>query len=150
MWDTLFEPPHVLAPKHAKVFRVAAASLFESLGLDKADEPLETEVEVFDNLTPGQKLASILNAATALLDPSVDPPKVTAVLAATVYVVYMELQALIETEIALGDSTSTRQLLLNAMEEANHWAVLNDAIPIGEDPVLPIGRDCTETDEWPS
>src|SRR5262249_3780237 len=97
MWSKLFEPPLVLPPRHAAVFRYAAGIL-SLLTEDLEDEKSSVDGDVFERLSHGQKLAAILTVAKALLDPAAEPPEVTAELAATVYAIYDYLETAINIE----------------------------------------------------
>lgn len=48
MWYTYFDPPFVLAPKHAAVFRLAAVTLSDFIGWEsEEDDWAEMGVSVF-------------------------------------------------------------------------------------------------------
>lgn len=93
MWQPLYKPPFVLSAKHAAVFRFAARNL--SRIIDERDNEDNAwpgiGIAVFDKLTQGQKQVAILTVARALLDPAIEPPEVTAVLAGTVDAIYVHL-----------------------------------------------------------
>ena len=147
MWQPLYEPPFVLSPKHAAVFRMAAGMFSDFVGW----EPWEDDwpgigIAVFDNLSQHQKQAAILIVAKALLDPACEPPDVTAVLAGTVYAIYSHVESAVEMEI--GHETSVRQLLLDAADEIDYWNKANDGLPPDEEPAMPPAPDCPNLSEW--
>jgi hypothetical protein len=139
----------VLQPKHALIFKTGAGSLLSRVG-EKYMEEWETGVFVFDELTPGANHAAILAVAKALLDPLVEAPDVTAVLAGTVDAIYREFEGLLESEIAFAEEVDLRQMVLDAMEECGHWEAVKDAFPDDEDeqPPRPPAADCNDSDEW--
>src|SRR5437899_2943087 len=113
MWCMYGVPPFVLSPAHAAVFRIAAATLSDFVGWKQSEDDWPgAEVPVFDNLSQNQKQAAILAVARALLDPTLEPPKVTAALAGTVDAIYHQLETFIELEISFGEETAVRKLLL--------------------------------------
>ena len=149
MWWKYGDPPFILSPKHAVVLRAAAARLSDNVGWEEwEDDWPGIGIVVFDNLSQGQKQTAILEAARALLDPSVEPPRVTAVLAGTVDAIYRELQASIETEISLAEDITVRSMVIDAMDEANYWEEINSALEPGEEAYQRLSPDCKETDQW--
>jgi hypothetical protein len=149
MWDRIGEPPLLLPPKHAAIFRRAAAGLSDAVG----SEPWEDDwpgigIVVFDRLTQGQKRAAILEVARSLLDPGVEPSDVTAVLAGTVGAIYRELEGQIETEMDLAEETTLRQMVLEAMEEMHYWEAVNSALEPGDEPDAPPAPDCEDNRTW--
>lgn len=148
MWATYFDVPFVLKDKHAAIFRVAAASLSDHLGWNDKYEAWESGNQVFDSLSLGQKQAAILLVTKALLDPAVEPPRVIAAIAATVDAIYRELEALIDIEIDFGEETKVRQMLLDAMNEANYWVDVNDGLPEGEEPEMPPDVTSEDSSPW--
>src|SRR5262245_564465 len=100
MWSN-FEPPFVLPPKHAVVFRHAAAVLSD-LTEDLGDDDSDTDGDVFERLPQGQKLAAILVVAKALFDAASKPPEMTAVLAATASAIYDHVETAINIEMDTG------------------------------------------------
>jgi hypothetical protein len=150
MWWTYGDPPFVLPPKHAAVFRIAAGCLSDDVGWEDCqdDDWYGIDVVVFDHLTQGQKQAAILEVCRALLDPAVEPPRVTAVLAGTVDAIYRELESYIECEINFAEETDLRRAVLVAMEEANYWEDINSGRDLGEDPYIPLAPECDDLSAW--
>jgi hypothetical protein len=149
MWPRFHEPPLVLPPRHAAVFRRSAASLSDQVGWDDfADDWADTEIAVFDSLTQGQKQAAILFVAKALLIPEVEEPAVTAALAVTVDVIYRELLTLIEIEMSLSGETTARRMVLEALAEMEYWEKVNSSLEQHEEPVRPPGPESTDYAEW--
>ena len=147
MWQPLYDPPFVLAPKHAAAFRIAAGTFSDFVGWEHwEDDWPGIGIAVFDNLTQHQKQASILMVAKALLDPACEPPDVTAVLAGTVDAIYVNLESLIELEI--GHEARVRQLVLEAMDECDYWNDVNDGLEPDEEPVTRPEPACDDLDEW--
>lgn len=149
MWRGVQEEPYILPLKHAAVFRLAAASLSDGVGWEQfADDWCEIGVSVFDQMVQGQKQAAILAVVRALLDSRVEAPEVTAVLGGTVDAIYRELQGNIEIEIDLGETTSVRRMLLDAMEEADYWNDVNSAAGPDDEPALPLSPDSNDMNAW--
>ncbi len=147
MWQPLYEPPFVLSPKHAAVFRMAAGMLSDFVGWEPwEDDWQDIGIAVFDNLSQHQKQAAILVVAKALLDPACEPPDVTAVLAGTVDAIYSHVESAVEMEI--GHETSVRQLILDAADEMDYWDEANDGLPPDEEPAMRPTPDCPEMSEW--
>ena len=132
MWSRLYEPPLVLPPKHAAVFRYAASILFD-LTEDLGDDDSDTDGDVFERLTRGQKLAAILVVAKALLDAASEPPELTAALAATGWAIYDYLESAITIEMDSGETT-VRKMVLEAVEE------------LGERE--PLAPESSDMDKW--
>ncbi len=153
MWQK-FDEPFVLGPKQAAVFRDAAACLSDLVGWAESENDIsDMGIAVFDNLSQGQKQVAILTVAKALLDPKVDPPTVTAALAATVDAIYCQLECLIEMETDRDENdeageTSIRQMLLDAVEETNYWKEVNDARGPGDKPITPLSAESDDIDRW--
>jgi hypothetical protein len=145
MWQKLYDPPFVLPPKHAVLFCVAAAVLSDTVGWTKLDEDWEGD-GYFDRLTQGQKQQAILIVAKSLLDATVEPPDVTAAIAATVDAIYNELIVLVESE--MGDSTATRQMILDALSEVDFWEELNEGLDPGAEPEVPVSADSEDHETW--
>jgi hypothetical protein len=134
MWSNSVGTPFILPPKHAAVFREAAADFS-----DYADvlEDAGEDGTVFERLTRGQKQLAILVVARALLDPATEPPRITAVLAGTVAAIYEYLQTMIDLEIDQREGTTIRQMVLDALNEMDYW-----------DDQEPLSPECEDIDEW--
>src|SRR5258708_780596 len=104
-------------------------------------------IAVFDNLSQGQKQVAIWTVANALLDPSVEPPTITAALAGTVHAIYCELECLIEMEASDSGETEIRQFLLDAIGETNYWAEVNDGRDVGDE-VTPLPVESDDMASW--
>jgi hypothetical protein len=136
MWSNSVGAPFILPPKHAAVFRMAAAcfsqyaDVLEDAG---ADETL------FERLTRGQKQLAILLVARALLDPASEPPDITAVLAGTVAGIYNYLQTMIDLEIDHGGETTIRRMVLEVLDEMGYWH---------QSPRIPLSPECEDIDAW--
>ena len=110
MWEIFGVQPFVLSPKHAAVFRVAAASLSDFVGWEtRGDDSSEMGIAVFDKLSLGQKQSIILTVAKALLDPHTASPPMSAVLAGTAHAIYCQLECLIEMEVVAGGKNHVRR-----------------------------------------
>lgn len=137
MWSSSIGAPFVLPPKHAAVFRQAAACFTEYADvLEDAGE----DQTVFERLTRGQKQLAILLVARPLLDPTTEPPRITAVLAATVAAIYEYLQTMLDLEIAEGKATTLRQWILDALGEWHSWRE--------EEPLALLSPACQDVEEW--
>src|SRR5262245_44695278 len=131
MWAKLFEPPLVLPPKHAAVFRYAAGILY--LTEDLEDEKSSVDGDVFERLSDGQKVAAILTVAKALLDPATEAPEITAPLAAAVSAIYDQLETTINIEMDTGE-TAVRKMVLEALDEMGS--------------PQPLAPESNDMDEW--
>jgi hypothetical protein len=137
MWSNSLRAPFVLPPKHAAVFRRAAACFSEYAGVL---EDAGVDETVFERLTDGQKQLAILLAARALLDPASEPPEITAVLAGTVAAIYEYLQTMIDLEIDEGKGTTLRQMVLDALDEMNSCH--------DQEPRVALSPECRDINEW--
>jgi|ERR1022692_3862146 hypothetical protein len=147
MWQSLYDPPFVLPPKHAAVFRLAAGTFSDLVGWEKWEDDWDgIGIAVFDNLTQHQKQAAILTVAKALLDSACEPPAVTAVLAGTVDAIYFHLESSIELE--MGHETTVRQMILEALDEMDYWNQINSGLGPGEEPTPRQTPDSEDMDEW--
>jgi hypothetical protein len=147
MWHTYLDPPFVLPPKHAAVFRIAAGMLSDFIGWESwEDDWPGMGISAFDTLSQFQKQAAILAVAKALLDPKTDPPTVTAALAGTVHGIYVHLESSIEME--MGHETEVRQLILESLDECDYWNDVNSGLEPGEKPVKRPLAACRDMAEW--
>jgi hypothetical protein len=95
-----------------------------------------TGVRVFDMLQHGQQVALLAQVGTALTEPAVPAPPLTAATEGALAAVFAQLRAWLEMELLDGDKTECRSLILGAVGEAT-----------GRDVPLPDPRD-TNGDEW--
>lgn len=148
MWENYFDPPFILKPKHAALFKAMAGWLSSDVGWEPYDDDWDgIGVAVFDRLTQGQKQVAILTVSKALLDPNVEPPKVTAVLAGTVDSIYRHLESQIESEIVFNE-TELRQMVLEAIDESGYWNEINSSREPDEPPYERLAPDSKDTSEW--
>jgi hypothetical protein len=120
MWKLWEEPPFILPPGHSALFRKAALHLLEEIDSEGDDwTPIGTAV--FDDLSPGQKQAALLTVARGLLDATTKSPRLTAPLAATASIIYRVVEGLAEDEIAAGETTGIRAMLLAAAAEVDFF-----------------------------
>jgi hypothetical protein len=133
MWSNSIGTLFILPPKHATVFREAAADFSEYA--DFLEDAGDDET-VFERLTRGQKQLAILVVARALLDPATEPPRITAVLAGTVAAIYEHLQTMVAVEIDEREGTTIRQMLFDALDESD------------QEPHAPLSPACQDPEEW--
>lgn len=115
MWRTE-QGERVLESPEAKLF---SFSLLDILGnvISDEDEIFETEVGLFDRLTVGQKVSALSIVANGLLSKDVACVKLTAVLEATVAVVYDYIKRNLTLECDEPESsTQWRTLVVKAIE----------------------------------
>jgi hypothetical protein len=150
MWPRFYDSPLVLSPRHAAVFRRSAAILADDVNSEYWTTIAEDEERsVFERLTIGQKQVAILAVAKALLLPEVELPLVTAVLAATVDMIYHWLLTSIELEMSYDDEdTTVRAMVLEALDEMNYWESANSANLPGEEPLLRPAPESKDNEEW--
>jgi hypothetical protein len=145
MWQNLFDPPFVLPPKHAALFRIAAAVLSDTVGWTPLEEDWEGTGH-FDRLTQGQKQQAILKVAKALLDPAASAPEVTAAIAAAVDAIYNEIIVLVESE--MGEEIRIRQMILEALAEINYWDEMSKSLEPGEEAEVPVQAESEDNENW--
>ena len=140
MWHTP-NGERTLTEAEWALFRVGVERLFDFISDE--DTPLGlsgTDVQVFDELQPEQRLALLADVAGALRDPAVPPPRLTAANEATVAAVFASIRQALEMEIALADSPRTasreiRSLLLAAARDAEEQI---DYLPALTDPEFEV------------
>jgi hypothetical protein len=96
-------------------------------GLDLACDAVEVAAEIgsdtatgvraFDALQPGQQLALLAMVGTALSDPNVPAPPLTAATEGALAAVIDQVRTDLEMELDGGDSTACRRLILAAVGE---------------------------------
>jgi len=149
MWEIFGAQPFVLAPKHAAVFRAAAVSLSDFVGWEECDNDYsDMGVAVFDKLSWGQKQFAILTVAKALLDPHVEPPTISAVLAGTVHAIYCQLECLIEIEAFHGGETSVRQMLLEPIADKHLSQEVDGVLDGDSEPITPLSAESDDLERW--
>jgi hypothetical protein len=137
MWPNSIGTPFILPPKHAAVFREAAADF--SAYADMLEDAGENG-SVFERLTLGQKQLAILIVARALLDQAIEPPRITAVLAGTVAAIYEHVQTMVAVEIEEREGPTIRRMLLDALDENNTRC--------DPEPLARVSPTCPDMDEW--
>lgn len=95
-----------------------------------------TGVRVFDSLQPGQQVALLVLVGTALSDPNVPAPPLTAATEGALAAVLAQVRAWLEVELDAGEGTGCRRLILAAVGDA-----------AGRDGPLPE-PSVTDRDEW--
>ena len=149
MWEIFGAEPFVLAPKHAAVFRAAAASLSDFVGWEAcSDDYCDMGVAVFDKLSQGQKQLAILTVAKALLDPNVEPPTISAVLAGTIHAIYCQLECLIEIDAFRGRESGVRQLLFEAIAEKDEAKEAEGVLDADTEPTTPLSAESDDLERW--
>jgi hypothetical protein len=148
MWSTLDEPEMTLPVKHARLFCEAVGYLSDQIGWDEWEDGWPDDSSVFDRLTQGQKQSVLLEVTRALLDEHTEAPPVTATRAAAVDQVYQTIEDIITADIESDGDTETREMLLEAMDEANYWDNVNSSLLPGEPPTVRPSPDCSDIDEW--
>jgi len=138
MWHTSLGDPVLIGPE-AALFRHGLRSLLDFLsGSPAQDWP--TAIAAFDDLQYPQKVALLWHVGSALLQPNVPAPKLTAANEAAIAAVYGHIQTLVEHEIEVGRGKPfVRALVLDCLRE--------ELAREGAD--LP-GPRCTDTEEWDS
>jgi len=109
----------VLQGAETALFRQGLGEVFSLLEADHDDE-WSFGAEPFDELQRGQKLAVLAQVARGLLRDEEPMPQLTAVLEATVAVIYGQVRELVEMEIhePEGEPTYWRQQVLDAFRES--------------------------------
>ena len=107
MWVTPREV-RALTGKVAEVFREGLADVVEELQFVELDE-------VFDRFTENEKVVALAAVAKALLDPEEPAPRHTAWAEATIFSVFLMLEA------RAYDFKHMRQMIRDALVEAGLW-----------------------------
>lgn len=94
-----------------------------------------TGVRVFDDLQPGQQIGLLALVGTALTNPMMPSPPLSAVTEGTLAAIFAMLRGWLDVEIDVGEQTTIRQLILGAVGEA------------ARDYPLPAVTD-KDADEW--
>jgi hypothetical protein len=135
MWSTS-QGKRVLTEAEWALFRVGVERLVDFIADEEQPLGLSgTDIDVFDELQPEQRLALLADVAQALRDPAVPPPPLTAANEATVAAVFASIRQALEMETAPPDygtrpSHVVRSLLLAvAAELADEWAELLEDLP---------------------
>src|SRR5262249_49495775 len=135
MWHTS-KGDRTLTEAEWALFRVGVANLFAFISDEEQPLALSgTEVDVFDDLQPEQRLALAAAAAWPLPAPPAPPPPLTAANEATVAAVFASIHQALEMETALASydarpSREIRSLLLAvAAEPADEWTELLEDLP---------------------
>jgi len=95
VWSTHAGPRTIEGPE-AGLIRAAIGLVVE---LIEDDDDWDFGIPIFDNQQPEQKLALLGLVGTALLDRHRQPPPLTAVISATVAVIYGEVETIVASEI---------------------------------------------------
>src|SRR6476620_6183242 len=76
-----------------------------------------TGVRVFDALQPGQQVALLAQVGTALSDPAVPAPPLTAATEVALAAMFAQLRALLDVEPDTAEKSECRRLILGAVGE---------------------------------
>jgi hypothetical protein len=127
----------VLAPGEWALVRAGLGLAWDAVEMaaDVGDDEA-TGVRAFDALQPGQQVALLALVGTALSDPSVPAPPLTAATEGALAAVLEQVRTGLETELGAGHSTACRQLILAAVGDV-----------AGRDDPLPAPTE-TDPDEW--
>ena len=133
MWQTE-QGERVLEGPEAKLFSYSLLDVLDEV-VSEEDDTFETEVDMFDRLTVGQKVSALSTVANGLLCKEVACVKLTAVLEATVAVVYDHIKTNLTLECDEPESsTEWRTLVVKALESE----------VVG----IPQNFDKVDLDEW--
>lgn len=114
MWRTP-DGDRVLRKTEARLFQKGLASLVAWFDVD---DQWSVGVEVFDKLSHAEKLASLENVASALLEEGIAAPKHTAVGEGAIAAVYAQIMGAIDVEIDEGEGAKeVRELVLHTAVE---------------------------------
>ena len=134
MWRTP-NGERVLTGPESALFRAGLGSLVEQV--DVLDHDWDLGVRLFDALSHPQKLALLAEVGSALLDPGVTPPPLTAIREAALAAVYAHIRSEMHVEIDLGQN-EFRKLVLACLE---HEEPLEPHDPLRDPP-------CDDPHEW--
>jgi len=125
----------ILEGAEAKVFVEALLDLLDESNLSKQFDDYNLGVDVFDNLTYGQKISVLAIIGNCLLRRDVPTVELTAVLEGAIAAVFKHLVNLITFDIDVPDlGTKWREMVVAARKEAE-----------GEDIPIP---NCNDLEEW--
>jgi hypothetical protein len=135
MWHTP-NGDRTLTEAEWALFRVGVERLVDFISDEEQPLGLSgTDVDVFDDLQPEQRLALLADVAQALRDPALPPPPLTAANEATVAAVFASIRQALEWETVRADNPRTapreiRSLLLAvAAEPASEWTEPLEDLP---------------------
>jgi hypothetical protein len=135
MWRTQFGD-RTLDGTEAILFAEALSSLLDEAISGTLDD-YESGIGVFDNLTFGQRIATLSIIGNGLLRKVTPPVRLTAVLEGAVAAVFQHIQDLITFEIDTPDfGTRWRELVIASRKQVG-----------GEIERIP-GPTCTDMDKW--
>ncbi len=138
MWRTQYGD-RALEGAEAKVFAEALLSLLDEAVMGTLDD-YELGIEVFDNLTFGQRIATLSIIGNGLLRRDTPPVRLTAVLEGAIAAVFQHIQDLITFEIDTPEfGTSWRELVIAARRQTEGDDAERAQIP---EPT------CQDLDEW--
>jgi hypothetical protein len=108
----------VLSPGEWALVRAALGLAWDAVEVAaEAGTGGATGARAFDVLQPGQQVALLALVGTALSDPSVPSPPLTAATEGAVAAVLAQVRTDLELEFDAGDSTACRRLILAAVGE---------------------------------
>jgi hypothetical protein len=127
----------VLSPGEWALVRAGLGLTWDAVEVaaDAGDDEA-TGVRAFDALQPGQQVGLLALVGTALSDPSVPAPPLTAATEGTVAAILAQVRTDLEMELDADDSTECRRLILDAVGD----------VP-GRDHPLPAPTE-SDPDEW--
>jgi hypothetical protein len=138
MWRTQYGD-RTLYGAEAVVFAEALSSLLDEVISGMSDD-YETGIEVFDNLTFGQKISTLSIIGNGLLRKDLPPVRLTAVLEGAIAAVYQHIQEWITFEIDTPElGTRWRELVISSRKQTEGNESERAQIP---DPT------CEDLDEW--
>jgi len=138
MWRTQFGD-RTLEGAEAILFAEALSYLLDE-AISGTLEEYEFGIECFDNLTFGQKIATLSIIGNGLLRKDIPPVRLTAVLEGAIAAVFQHIQDLIIFEIDAPEfSTSWRELVIAARKQTEGDDTEQAQIP---------ERTCIDLDEW--
>jgi len=154
MWATS-QGDRTLGADEAQLVLMSVEYLHDMItsGVDLG-EPYQTGVAMFDTLQPTQQMAILHEVAHGLLDKETPLVELTAVREATVYVIFCELESLVQVEIDLSAQSTTdvdiRKQIIRLCEhfenQTSQWDDdLEPAPAVGFDPPA---LQCDDINQW--
>ena len=112
------------------------------------DEPIVSDVYLFNCLQPTQQLTMLHEVCAALLLENVPPPKLTAIREATVHVLFRELLGLIEVELDMERLEGERDVSMRSRVLAVDQERRERNFDWADEDGYIDSPDCQDVDQW--
>jgi hypothetical protein len=142
-WNTT-HGPRTLSSAEARLVGQASWALTDSIReCLSIDVPLRFGIVLFDAMTWQQQVMMLDKVLASLIDPSIDPPKSTALMDATIAAIYAQIERSVQSEIDL-DRTADWGEEDYRDQRQEIYDVLVETCYEGDKPDV----ECAEMDAW--